>query len=64
MCTYVHGDICEMCGKAVIYPGHSEQKRQHEKVTIIIVIKCGECMYSTWEMSVLGKVHLFLNDTS
>ena len=32
-CSYVHGDVCELCGKAALHPTHQEQRRQHEFVS-------------------------------
>lgn len=32
-CSYVHGDVCEMCGSAALHPTHQEQRRQHEFVS-------------------------------
>ncbi|KAK2187536.1 hypothetical protein NP493_162g02032 [Ridgeia piscesae] len=28
-CVYMHGDICEMCGRAVLHPTHAEQRTKH-----------------------------------
>ena len=33
-CSYVHGDVCELCGKAALHPTHQEQRRQHEFVSL------------------------------
>lgn len=30
-CEYLHGDICDMCGLAVLHPGDSKQREQHQK---------------------------------
>ena len=32
-CGYVHGEVCELCGKAALHPTHQEQRRQHEFVS-------------------------------
>ena len=32
-CSYVHGEVCELCGKAALHPTHQEQRRQHEFVS-------------------------------
>lgn len=31
-CTYLHGDLCEVCGRQVLHPHNPEQRRVHEKV--------------------------------
>ncbi|XP_053377249.1 probable E3 ubiquitin-protein ligase makorin-1 isoform X2 [Mercenaria mercenaria] len=30
-CEYVHGDICELCGHAVLLPGDKKQNEEHKK---------------------------------
>ena len=31
-CTYLHGDICDICGKMVLLKGNKEQNEAHQKV--------------------------------
>ena len=31
-CSCIHGDFCEVCGKAVLHPWHESQKKQHRQV--------------------------------
>jgi len=31
-CVYVHGEMCDMCGKAVLHPTHKEQRSCHQYV--------------------------------
>lgn len=31
-CEYIHGDICEMCGYAVLHPTDKTQREEHTKV--------------------------------
>ena len=31
-CAYMHGDICEMCGRAVLHPTDTEQRTKHMQV--------------------------------
>ncbi|XP_023264049.1 probable E3 ubiquitin-protein ligase makorin-2 isoform X1 [Seriola lalandi dorsalis] len=33
-CTYLHGDLCEVCGLQVLHPHDSEQRRAHEKMCL------------------------------
>jgi len=42
-CVYMHGDICEMCGRAVLHPTHAEQRTKHMQVTAracLLVYRC------------------------
>lgn len=32
-CTYLHGDLCEVCRLQVLHPHDAEQRRAHEKVS-------------------------------
>ena len=32
MCTYVHGEMCEMCGKQALHPSDKELRDKHTKV--------------------------------
>ena len=41
-CAYVHGDICEFCGKAVLHPTHRDQRKSHEKVSLSMQNKSGQ----------------------
>ena len=34
-CEYLHGDICDMCGFAVLHPEDSKQRDNHQKVNNI-----------------------------
>lgn len=31
-CEYIHGDVCEMCGLAVLHPTDNSQREEHAKV--------------------------------
>ena len=33
-CTCIHGDICDLCGKAVLHPEHERQRKQHSQVDV------------------------------
>ncbi|XP_034539500.1 probable E3 ubiquitin-protein ligase makorin-2 [Notolabrus celidotus] len=34
-CTYLHGDLCEVCGLQVLHPHDTEQRRAHEKMCML-----------------------------
>ncbi|XP_038551344.1 probable E3 ubiquitin-protein ligase makorin-2 isoform X1 [Micropterus salmoides] len=34
-CTYLHGDLCEVCGLQVLHPHDLEQRRAHEKMCLL-----------------------------
>ncbi|XP_039971904.1 probable E3 ubiquitin-protein ligase makorin-2 isoform X2 [Xiphias gladius] len=34
-CTYLHGDLCEVCGLRVLHPHDPEQRRAHEKMCLL-----------------------------
>uniref|UniRef100_A0A8C2WPP4 E3 ubiquitin-protein ligase makorin-2 n=1 Tax=Cyclopterus lumpus TaxID=8103 RepID=A0A8C2WPP4_CYCLU len=34
-CTYLHGDLCEVCGLHVLHPHDPEQRRAHEKMCML-----------------------------
>ncbi|KAE8298955.1 putative E3 ubiquitin-protein ligase makorin-2 [Larimichthys crocea] len=34
-CTYLHGDLCEVCGLQVLHPQDPEQRRAHEKMCLL-----------------------------
>lgn len=38
-CTYLHGDLCEVCGLQVLHPQDPEQRRAHEKVCTLTVFQ-------------------------
>lgn len=31
-CAYLHGDICELCGQALLHPTHEAQRKEHRAV--------------------------------
>ncbi|XP_071351422.1 E3 ubiquitin-protein ligase makorin-2 [Trachinotus anak] len=33
-CTYLHGDLCDVCGLQVLHPHDPEQRRAHEKMCL------------------------------
>lgn len=35
-CTYLHGDLCEVCGLRVLHPHDAEQRRAHEKMCMLV----------------------------
>ncbi|XP_008319477.1 E3 ubiquitin-protein ligase makorin-2 [Cynoglossus semilaevis] len=35
-CTYLHGDLCEVCGRQVLHPHNPEQRRVHEKMCLLL----------------------------
>ncbi len=37
-CTYLHGDLCEVCRLQVLHPHDPEQRRAHEKVRTFIFL--------------------------
>lgn len=34
-CTYLHGDICELCNCAVLHPHNQEQQKKHTNVSFV-----------------------------
>nr|XP_046241155.1 probable E3 ubiquitin-protein ligase makorin-2 [Scatophagus argus] len=34
-CTYLHGDLCDVCGLQVLHPHDLEQRRAHEKMCLL-----------------------------
>lgn len=40
-CTYLHGDLCEVCRLQVLHPHDPEQRRAHEKVGMFVRISAG-----------------------
>ena len=36
-CPYVHGDVCDLCFKAVLVPGDQQQNEEHKKVCCAFV---------------------------
>lgn len=34
-CEYIHGDVCEMCGMAVLHPSDKSQREEHMKVGVL-----------------------------
>ncbi|XP_006631172.2 E3 ubiquitin-protein ligase makorin-2 [Lepisosteus oculatus] len=34
-CTYLHGDVCDICGLQVLHPMDSEQRKAHEKLCMM-----------------------------
>ncbi|XP_028284843.1 E3 ubiquitin-protein ligase makorin-2 [Parambassis ranga] len=34
-CTYLHGDLCEVCRLHVLHPHDAEQRRAHEKICLL-----------------------------
>ncbi|XP_024942938.1 probable E3 ubiquitin-protein ligase makorin-1 isoform X2 [Cephus cinctus] len=33
-CTYVHGDICELCGRAALHPHNEEERKKHTNACV------------------------------
>jgi len=33
-CSYIHGDVCELCGMAVLHPTDEKQREKHNSVSI------------------------------
>lgn len=33
-CEYLHGDICDLCGQAVLHPDDNQQREEHQKVLV------------------------------
>ena len=31
-CVYIHGDVCDLCGLAVLHPEDAQQREEHRKV--------------------------------
>lgn len=31
-CQYLHGDICDLCGRAALHPYNEEQRKKHTQV--------------------------------
>ena len=53
-CEYLHGNICDMCGLAVLHPENKSQREEHQKVcclvivifdTQLIVLKLDKCLF-------------------
>lgn len=38
-CTYLHGDICELCNRAALHPHNEELRKKHTNV-IIYPVRC------------------------
>lgn len=45
-CLYLHGNECELCGRAALMPGDEEQNRKHQEVHRL-------CQYNSHLVSVL-----------
>lgn len=46
-CHFLHGDICDMCGRAALHPYNKQQSQQHTSVIkLIIIIEYTKIMYS------------------
>ena len=41
-CTYLHGDVCDTCGLAVLHPDNEEQRTTHMQVWGV----CSNVIYS------------------
>lgn len=37
-CTYLHGDICELCGRAALHPHSEELRKKHTNVRSYFVV--------------------------
>ena len=37
-CVYIHGNICDLCGKAVLHPHDTKQREKHTKVSIVKLV--------------------------
>uniref|UniRef100_A0A1I7Y2U7 RING-type E3 ubiquitin transferase n=1 Tax=Steinernema glaseri TaxID=37863 RepID=A0A1I7Y2U7_9BILA len=63
-CQFLHGDVCELCGKACLNPLNEDQQKQHRRECIAehekamedafaaartIDKNCGICMENVWE---------------
>jgi len=35
-CTYLHGDICELCSRAALHPHNEELRKKHTNVSLVI----------------------------
>ncbi|KAG7494775.1 putative E3 ubiquitin-protein ligase makorin-2 [Solea senegalensis] len=35
-CTYLHGDLCDVCRRQVLHPHDPEQRRMHEKMCLLL----------------------------
>ena len=31
-CTYLHGDVCDLCGRAMLHPTDVEEREKHKQV--------------------------------
>lgn len=38
-CSYFHGNICDICGQAVLLPDNPEQNEKHKKVSYSVCFK-------------------------
>lgn len=36
-CTYLHGDMCDMCGRAALHPYNEEQRKEHTQVNFALM---------------------------
>jgi len=34
-CTYLHGDICELCSRAALHPHNEELRKKHTNVSLV-----------------------------
>jgi hypothetical protein len=39
-CHYLHGDVCDMCGLAILHPTDSKQRDQHMQVCVWFYYLC------------------------
>lgn len=37
-CTYLHGDLCDLCAKPALHPYDEELRKKHTQVDIFFVI--------------------------
>jgi len=35
-CTYLHGDICELCSRAALHPHNEELRKKHTNVSLVV----------------------------
>lgn len=44
-CTYLHGDICELCSQAVLHPYNEELRKKHTNVSVYSIIVLSDLHY-------------------
>lgn len=38
-CTYLHGELCDMCSRLILHPFNEEQRKRHRQVDMTKILK-------------------------